>query len=107
MYGLPVVEKRRKPYAKINPTVAREVFIREALVEGKYKGKGEFFTHNVKLVKSVLDYEAKSRKRDVLVDDQLIYDFYNALALMLRPPGLLSLKSGEKSKSGRIKSYCS
>lgn len=82
LYGLVLVEKKQVIYSRINPTQSREVFIREALVEGRYKegnqkGKGEFFRHNQQLIESLDELEAKSRRRDILVDDQVLFDFYN------------------------------
>lgn len=79
LYGLPIVEKRPCSYGKINPTLCRELFIRAALVEGEYRGKGRFFKHNQQLQDSLQDIESKTRRRDILVDDQTLYDFYNEL----------------------------
>lgn len=78
LWGLVLVEKQRTDYANVDPDVAREVFIRSALVEGHYRGKGEFFKHNTQRVEEISTLEAKARRRDILVDDQQIFDFYNA-----------------------------
>ncbi|WP_308368420.1 MULTISPECIES: ATP-dependent RNA helicase HrpA [unclassified Microbulbifer] len=77
LYGLVLVEKRRIHYGKLDPQTAREVFIREALVEQKYRGKGKFFHHYGELLRELEDLEAKSRRRDILVDDQVIYQFFD------------------------------
>ncbi len=77
LYGLPIVEKRRCGYGKIDPVLSREIFIRSALVEGEYRGKGNFFKHNQKLQESLQDIESRTRRRDVLVDDQVMFDFYS------------------------------
>ncbi len=77
LYGLSIVEKRRCGYGKIDPVLSREIFIRSALVEGEYRGKGDFFKHNQKLQESLQDIESRTRRRDVLVDDQVIFDFYS------------------------------
>ena len=82
LFGLVVADKLRVPYAEIDPEDARKVFIREALVEGKYgqhrrRGLGEFFTKNQKTIEDICDLEAKSRRRDILVDDEIIYLFYD------------------------------
>ncbi|RYY74941.1 MAG: ATP-dependent RNA helicase HrpA [Gammaproteobacteria bacterium] len=89
LYGLTLVEKKSVPYAHIDPIVAREVFIRSAFVEGQYaqhpkwknlqnKGKvNNFFTHQQDLLKELDDLEAKSRRRDILADEQVIFEFYN------------------------------
>ncbi len=80
LYGLVLVEKQRVNYATIDPVVAREVFIRAALVEGRYgdnsRGKGTFFRHNQQVIAELHDLEAKSRRRDILTDDSVLYDFY-------------------------------
>lgn len=77
LYGLPIVEKRACGYGKIDPAVCREIFIRAALVEGEYRGKGAFFTHNKALQVELEEIESRTRRRDVLVDDQVMFDFYN------------------------------
>ena len=77
LYGLVLVEKRSVSYGKINPTLSREVFIRSALVENNYRGKGKFYRHNQQLMEEMHDLEAKSRRRDILVDDEAIYQFYD------------------------------
>ncbi|WP_020412034.1 ATP-dependent RNA helicase HrpA [Microbulbifer variabilis] len=77
LYGLVLVEKRRIPYGKLDPKTAREVFIRQALVEQRYRGKGRFYTHYTDLLKSLEELEAKSRRRDILVDDEVIYRFFD------------------------------
>lgn len=77
LYGLVLVEKQRVSYGSIDPKGAREVFIRAALVEGRYRGKGPFFKVNQQLIQELHDLEAKSRRRDILVDDEAIYRFYD------------------------------
>lgn len=77
LYGLAIVEKRCCGYGKIDPVISREIFIRSALVEGEYRGKGDFFKHNQKLQESLEDIESRTRRRDVLVDDQVMFDFYS------------------------------
>ena len=52
LYGLLIVDKKRHPYSKINPVVSREIFIRSALVEGEYRGGGDFFDYNIELKKT-------------------------------------------------------
>lgn len=76
LLGLVLVEKQRVAYGKIDPDVAHEVFVRAALVEGRYKGKGDFFKRNQQLIKDVEELEAKSRRRDILVDEEVIFQFY-------------------------------
>lgn len=76
LFGLAVVEKRRCSYGKINPSLSWEIFIRGALVEGGYRGKSKFFRHNCRQVEALEIMEAKTRRRDILVDDQVLFDFY-------------------------------
>lgn len=80
LYGLILAEKKRVNYAHIDSALAREVFIRSALVEGRYalnpRAKGQFFKHNQQVIKQVELLEAKSRRRDILVDDEVLYQFY-------------------------------
>ncbi|WP_226644986.1 ATP-dependent RNA helicase HrpA [Microbulbifer variabilis] len=79
LYGLVLVEKRRIPYGKLDTETAREVFIRQALVEQRYRGKGRFYKHYTDLLKSLEELEAKSRRRDILVDDEVVYRFFDEL----------------------------
>nr|WP_306671113.1 ATP-dependent RNA helicase HrpA [Endozoicomonas sp. SESOKO1] len=79
LYGLIVVGRRRVNYGPIDPVVAREIFIREALVEGHFDSKGAFQKHNLALIEEVDELEAKSRRRDILVDSETLYHFYDAL----------------------------
>lgn len=77
LYGLTLVEKQRVSFGSIDPKTAREVFIRAALVEERYRGKGPFFKHNQQLIAELHELEAKSRRRDILVDEEAIYRFYD------------------------------
>ncbi|KGF80104.1 ATP-dependent helicase [Massilia sp. JS1662] len=77
LYGIVVYSQRRINYAQHNPAEAREIFIRDALVAGDYETRSPFFAHNHKLIKEIENLEHKSRRLDVLVDDQLIYAFYD------------------------------
>jgi ATP-dependent helicase HrpA len=77
LYGIVVYSQRRINYAQHNPADAREIFIREALVGGDYDTRAPFFAHNHKLVREIENLEHKSRRLDVLVDDQLIAAFYD------------------------------
>jgi ATP-dependent helicase HrpA len=76
LYGVPVYSGRRVNFAKIDPVQSREIFIREALVEGQWEAKLPFLAHNAKLVREIEALEHKSRRQDVLVDDALIAAFY-------------------------------
>jgi ATP-dependent helicase HrpA len=77
LYGIVVYSQRRINYAQHNPQEAREIFIRDALVGGDYETRSPFFAHNHKLIREIENLEHKSRRLDVLVDDQLIYAFYD------------------------------
>ncbi len=79
LYGLVVYSQRRVDYARINPEHAREIFIRDALVGGDYETRAPFFAHNQRLVREIEKLEHKSRRVDVLVDDELIVAFYDKL----------------------------
>ena len=76
LYGLPLVARRQVSYGAIAAEEAREVFIREALVGGDFDTPAPFFAHNRKLVAEVALLEHKSRRQDVLVDEQTIAAFY-------------------------------
>jgi ATP-dependent helicase HrpA len=77
LYGLPIYHRRRVSFGKQDPSRARELFIRGALVEGEFDTKLAFFAHNRKLLADIEQLEHKSRRQDVLVDDELIYAFYD------------------------------
>ncbi|MFP3187077.1 MAG: ATP-dependent RNA helicase HrpA, partial [Paraburkholderia sp.] len=77
LYGLPIYHRRRVSFGKQDPARARELFIRGALVDGEFDTKLAFFAHNRKLLADIEQLEHKSRRQDVLVDDELIYAFYD------------------------------
>ncbi len=76
LYGLPIVAKRRVNYGPINPAESREIFIRSALVEGDFDTRAPFWRHNRELIDQVRHMEQKSRRRDLLVDEEALYAFY-------------------------------
>lgn len=78
LYGLVVYSGRRRPYAAVDPVGAREIFIREALVGGAWEGQLPFLQANRQMVRKVQELEHKSRRQDVLVDEELIYAYYDA-----------------------------
>ncbi|HKT93100.1 MAG TPA: ATP-dependent RNA helicase HrpA, partial [Paraburkholderia sp.] len=92
LYGLPVYQRRRVAFGKQDPARARELFIRGALVEGEFDTKLAFFAHNRKLLADIEQLEHKSRRQDVLVDDELIYGFYDQAI----PEGIYSGASFER-----------
>jgi ATP-dependent helicase HrpA len=79
LHGIVIYSQRRINYGQFNPQEARDIFIRDALVGGDYNTRAPFFAHNHKLVKEIENLEHKSRRLDVLVDDQLIAAFYDKL----------------------------
>src|ERR1700750_796232 len=77
LYGLPIYHRRRVSFGKQDPARARELFIRGALVEGEVDTKLRFFARHRKLLAEIEQLEHKSRRQDVLVDDELIFAFYD------------------------------
>jgi ATP-dependent helicase HrpA len=77
LYGLVVYSGRRTPYSRVDLHGAREIFIREALVGDQWETKLPFLAANHKMIAKVEELEHKSRRQDVLVDDELIYAFYD------------------------------
>ncbi len=77
LYGLPIVPNRRVHFGPIDPVVSREIFIRSGLVEGGYFSKAPFYRHNQNAVAEVEQLESKVRRRDLLVDDETLFRFYD------------------------------
>lgn len=77
LYGLVVYSGRRVPYARLDMRAARQIFIREALVHLDWESSLKFLSANQKLIDEIEQMEHKSRRQDVLVDDELIYAFYD------------------------------
>lgn len=77
LYGLTIVAKRRINYGPLDPTLAREIFIRNALVQAEYNCNAKFFLHNKNLIAEVESLEHKSRRQDILADEEQIYSFYD------------------------------
>jgi ATP-dependent helicase HrpA len=77
LYGLPIVIKRKIIYTKIDPVLCRELFIRHALVEGEFNTRHQFFKDNQALQNDIEELEHKSRRRDILVDDETLFSFYD------------------------------
>ncbi len=78
LYGLPLVARRRVGYARIEPAVARELFIRHALVEGQWHTRHHFFGDNARLRAELEELEERARRRDLLVGDDDVYALYGA-----------------------------
>jgi ATP-dependent helicase HrpA len=77
LYGLPLVAARKVHYGRIDPVVSRELFIRRALVEGDWSTRHAFFHENRGLLDEVEELEARARRRDILVDDETLFNFYD------------------------------
>ena len=77
LFGLPIVASRIVNYSKIDPVLSRSLFIRHALVEGDWLSNHKFYKQNQKLIKEVEDLEHKSRRQDILIDDDELYEFYD------------------------------
>jgi ATP-dependent helicase HrpA len=77
LYGLPLVAQRKVNFGRIDPPLARELFIRHALVEGDWQTHHTFFHDNRKLLEEVEDLEHRARRRDILVDDETLFEFYD------------------------------
>jgi len=78
LYGLTIVAKRRVHYGPLNPSEARELFIRGALAGGEFLTRAPFFDFNRKLIEEIGELEHKSRRQDVLVDEHTLFAFYDA-----------------------------
>ena len=92
LYGLVVYSGRRVPFAKADPVLARQIFIREALVEAQWQTPLAFMAANKKLIAQVMELEHKSRRQDVLVDEAMIQAFYEQLL----PEDVCSCKTLER-----------
>ena len=91
LFGLIINPKRKLNYETVNAQEAHEIFIRRALVEGDINLKAEFFTHNMNLVKDIIDIEDKLRRKDILVDDEVLYQFYANII----PPTVANVRTFE------------
>lgn len=76
LYGLVIIPKRNVGYAKIDAQASHEIFIREALVQKQIKSKAAFLKHNQNLIEEIEELEDKSRRRDIVVDEERLYQFY-------------------------------
>ena len=96
LYGLTLVARRPVSFGGIDPVLAREVFIREALVPGTLRTRGAFLARNRELVAQIAELEHKARRQDVLVDEATIEAFYAERV----PAGVLSLVTFERWREG-------
>ena len=77
LYGIPVVAQRKVSFGRIAPVLSREMFLRSALVEGDWDTHHAFFAANRALLDDVEELENRARRRDIVVDDDELYDFYD------------------------------
>ncbi len=77
LYGVPIVTARKVNYGRIDPELCRELFIRHALVQGEWTTQHKFFHHNRELLDEVAELENRARRRDIVVDDDTLFDFYD------------------------------
>ncbi|MGK5522169.1 ATP-dependent RNA helicase HrpA [Micromonospora sp. URMC 107] len=78
LYGVPLVTSRKVNFGRIDPALSRELFIRHALVEGDWQTHHRFWADNQRLLAEIEELEHRARRRDILVDDQTVFDFYDA-----------------------------
>jgi len=76
LYGLIINADKKVNYGRVNASEAKEIFLRSALIEGEFVSKAPFYIHNRQLISELESLEAKSRRRDVVVDENVLYDFY-------------------------------
>jgi ATP-dependent RNA helicase HrpA len=88
LYGVPIVAQRRINYGRIDPELARELFIRHALVDGDWETHHAFFHENRALLEEVEDLEHRARRRDIMVDDETLFEFYDGRV----PPEAISAR---------------
>ncbi|MGW5669576.1 ATP-dependent RNA helicase HrpA [Micromonospora sp. NPDC003776] len=77
LYGIPIVTSRKVNFGRIDPGLSRELFIRHALVEGDWQTHHQFWRDNQRLLAEVEELENRARRRDILVDDETIFHFYD------------------------------
>ena len=77
LYGLTLVERRKVSFSKIDPALSRELFIRQALVPLDIDTRLDFYQHNRKLIEQITELEDKTRRRDILIDDDSLFEFYD------------------------------
>ena len=104
--GCIIVSKRRCVYSNIDPKVSRQLFIRSALVEQDLGQNEGFLQFNRELIEDIQTLENKSRRRDILVDEQTLYEFYDRKIPAQINSRAAFLTNGTKHKSSRINSIC-
>ncbi|MBW2063717.1 MAG: ATP-dependent RNA helicase HrpA [Deltaproteobacteria bacterium] len=98
LYGLPIVRNRAVSYGAIDPQKAHEIFIHSALVEGRVRERPPFLRHNEKLIEKIRAMEERLRRRDILIDDKTLADYYSKRLKGVRD--IPSLKRMIKERGG-------
>jgi len=88
LYGVPIVAERKVNYARIEPELCRELFIRHALVEGDWESHHRFLRDNRRLLEEAEELEHRARRRDIVVDDETLFAFYDERV----PPSVVSAR---------------
>ena len=78
LFSIPIIPKRRVSYGRINPELAREIFIQHALIEGQWHTRHQFFKDNQKLLAELEELEHKARRRDLVASDSVLFEFFDA-----------------------------
>jgi ATP-dependent helicase HrpA len=86
LFGVPLVTDRTVQYARTDPEAAREIFLRSALVEGDWDPHHDFWRRNQRTLERVAELEERARRRDIVVDDEVVYAFYDSRI----PPDVVS-----------------
>ena len=105
LYGLTVLPRRPIAYGKVAPEEAREIFIRSALVAQECDLKADFFIHNKKLIREITELEHKSRKQDVLVDEEVLFDFYHQKLPLVYSPSTSETRSAKTYPLADIRTF--
>jgi len=77
LYGLTVADKRSLHYGPINPAESRELLIRQGLLAGRYTSHPGFLKHNLRLVRELEELESRTRRRDIVADEEVLFGFYD------------------------------
>jgi ATP-dependent helicase HrpA len=77
LYGLMIDPGRTVHFGPIDPVQSRQIFIRQGLVEKGYESPGLFWQHNIKLIQEIETLEHKSRRQDILISEDILYQFYD------------------------------
>ncbi|APT92385.1 ATP-dependent helicase [Corynebacterium phocae] len=78
LYGVPIVADRTVPYHRVDPVAARDMFIREALIEGEWNAHHKFLQHNAQALDDASGVEDKARRRGIIADEDTLFEFYDS-----------------------------